>query len=686
MLAGGVLPVTSVRAAVPLGLALVLAVTCLGPPPALAQDDEIPSRPTGTAHRDLCSALMSKATDLAAVRVALDRDANPNSPCSVPYTRRKIHAAGALMSIVTGGLWLLTPIVDEDLLTEAEVEYRSVPPLRLAADLRDPALMGLLLEAGASVGTLDGAFQDAVDRGDLTWAGHLVDLGAERRLTRLPAEAFEGNQLPSLLAMAPDLTGVTIAWTGEASVYFGRHPMLLDELLAAGMPSTALAGAFSAAVEHDQLAWAEALAEGGAQRDVHALPAGALSSEQHLQRVMNLDPDLSGLRISVDRIHGALDANPVLVDQLTSGGFDLVDLAFDLMAIRDYPGLDRLFDAGLKPGAVSSRRHDRTLLERAVRDGDLEAVTYLLERGAVPVQHGDYHPVHEAAYDGRLDLVALLIDALPEGQRTPSWESVLRIGAEFGNPAVAEAALPHVVGVNPEVVDELAFDAAYFGRARVVDLLVAHSARPTTTAQRALHAAAANGYAGLFGSLVAAGADPNAVDPGGDTALHLAIRDSYEDRGEVVAALVDLGADPSRTDSAGATPLEVALEARNDRNAQALLAGGADPNAPLADGALPLADALDRQAWGLATILVDGGAEVHRRMIRDAVFGNSWLRPPPDLLRVLVAHEDRAGPAFYRSQARWAGFFGHPEEEVQILEQAADDRRDDRLRKRRERR
>lgn len=677
MLAGGVLPVAAAHRVVSRRLAAGLLIACLfGPGGAHAQDGEVPVVASDRAHRDLCSALLARGTDLAAVRSALDRGANPNSSCSVPYTRRKIHAAGALMSIVTGGLWLLTPILDEDLLTEAEVHYRAVPPLRLAADLRDPALMGLLLDAGASVGSLDGAFQDAVDHGDLSWATHLVDLGVERRLTHLPPVVFEKGQLESLLAMQPDLTGLTIAWTGESAGYFGRHPGQLDDLLAAGLPPTTLDGAFSVAVEHDELAWAEVLADRGARRDVQALPSGALSSEQHLQRVINLDPDLSGLRISVDRIHRALDTNPVLVEQLTSGGFDLVDLAFDLLAVGDYPGMERLFDAGLEPGAVSKRRLDRTLLARAVRDGEAEAVVFLLDRGAVPVQHGDYHPVDEAAFDGRLDLVALLIGALPDGQRAPSWESVLRIGSEFGNPEVVEAALPHVVAVNPQVVDDLAFDAAYFGRAEVVDILVARSARPAHTAQRALHAAAANGYAGLVHALVAAGADVDGADPGGDAALHLAVRDCYEDRSDVLSALFELGADPSSRDASGATALELALVARNDRNAGALLAGGADPNAPLTGGSPPLEDALDREAWGMATILIDEGAEVHRRMIREAVFADSWLRPPLDLLRALVAHEDRAGPAFYRGQARWARFFDHPEEEIQILEAAADERRD----------
>ncbi len=663
-------------------LAALLLIALLWLPQARAQDDEVPRGAAASAHHELCDALLAKGTDLAAVRSALAGGANPNTTCSVPYTRRKIHAAGALMSVVTGGLWLLTPLLDEDLLTEARVEYRSVAPLRLAADLRDPALMALLTEAGASVGTLDGAFQDAVDHGDVTWASHLAELGVERRLTHLGPVIFEKGAVASLLALDPDISGLTIAWNAESVGTFERQPDLLDQLLRGGMPASAMDGAFAAAVEQDQLAWAGTLAERGARRDVRALPSGALASERRMQLLLNLDPDLAALRLSVDEVGSALDHNPVLVAQLTSGGFDLVDLAFDLLAVRDYGGLDRLFDSGLDPNAQSRQRHDVTLLARAVRDGETEAVVFLLDHGALPVQHSDYHPVDEAAFDGRLDLVTLLIDALPPGQRAPQWEDVLRIGVEFGNPEVALAALPHVVGANPQVVDDLAFDAACYGRGTLVDLLITHSARPAPAAQRALHGAAANGYAGLLPSLVAAGADPDGIDPGGDAALHLTIRGSYEDRGAVIAALVELGADPDLRNGEDATPLELAMAERHDRNATTLLAAGADPNAPLSSGIGPLEDALDREAWALALGLVEGGATVHKRMVRQMVFADTWRTPPPELFQALVAHEDRAGPAFYRSQARWASFLGRSGEVVSVLSQAAEDRKAQRRRDR----
>jgi hypothetical protein len=57
-------------------------------------------------------------------------------------------------------------------------------------------------------------------------------------------------------------------------------------------------------------------------------------------------------------------------------------------------------------------------------------------------------------------------------------------------------------------------------------------------------------------SLVAAGADPNAVDLGGVTALHRAIRNRCA---AAVGALLDAGADPLRPNKKGSTPMKLAL-------------------------------------------------------------------------------------------------------------------------------
>ena len=93
----------------------------------------------------------------------------------------------------------------------------------------------------------------------------------------------------------------------------------------------------------------------------------------------------------------------------------------------------------------------------------------------------------------------------------------------------------------------------------------------------ALADGARRGDAEAVGALLAAGADPDARQGDGATALHWA---AYRDDAEMAAALIQAGADVERANRYGVTPL--ALAARNGSAAviTRLLAAGADPNDP----------------------------------------------------------------------------------------------------------
>lgn len=112
-----------------------------------------------------------------------------------------------------------------------------------------------------------------------------------------------------------------------------------------------------------------------------------------------------------------------------------------------------------------------------------------------------------------------------------------------------------------------------------------------------LHAAAWRGDLGEIRRLVHDGADVNATDDLGATALYWAARGGHrpgphqcgdEDAGrpEVIAALLELGANPNVQDrrpkgfgrSSGWTPLFVALHHEQFGSARVMLEHGADPN------------------------------------------------------------------------------------------------------------
>lgn len=114
--------------------------------------------------------------------------------------------------------------------------------------------------------------------------------------------------------------------------------------------------------------------------------------------------------------------------------------------------------------------------------------------------------------------------------------------------------------------------AAFFGHAKVVDLLLTHGAdvaarSRNSTGNTPLHAALAGNHAFVAGQLIGAGADVNAADAAGWRPLHLAAANANLD---AIAALIAQGADVSAANDAGQTPLALAQE-KNHREAAALL-------------------------------------------------------------------------------------------------------------------
>ncbi len=125
----------------------------------------------------------------------------------------------------------------------------------------------------------------------------------------------------------------------------------------------------------------------------------------------------------------------------------------------------------------------------------------------------------------------------------------------------------------------------------IIKLLLASGADPNardSSGETALHIMLKNGDAGALPGhinslkgLLAAGADPNARDASGETPLHR-VRNGYD-----VELLVAAGADPNLTSRAGNTPLHEAARQRKAMIVRALLVAGADPCAQNHDGDTP---------------------------------------------------------------------------------------------------
>jgi len=112
-------------------------------------------------------------------------------------------------------------------------------------------------------------------------------------------------------------------------------------------------------------------------------------------------------------------------------------------------------------------------------------------------------------------------------------------------------------------------------------------------------------------ALLQHGADPNAKDKNGMSALAYA---AYLGNADVVKALLEKGADVDSKDNSGGTPLLGACMKGNDDISRLLLEKGADPGI-----GRPLTPAVIQGNSGLVKALIDNGADVNAKSERDGV-------------------------------------------------------------------
>lgn len=111
-------------------------------------------------------------------------------------------------------------------------------------------------------------------------------------------------------------------------------------------------------------------------------------------------------------------------------------------------------------------------------------------------------------------------------------------------------------------------------------------------------------------SLLAEGADPDASQPDGATALHWAV---YRDNLDMVNALLAAGADINSVNRLGASPLYIAAKSGNGELIGRLVDAGADPNLALQMNETPVMTASRSGAVTGVRKLVTAGADVNVR-------------------------------------------------------------------------
>lgn len=121
--------------------------------------------------------------------------------------------------------------------------------------------------------------------------------------------------------------------------------------------------------------------------------------------------------------------------------------------------------------------------------------------------------------------------------------------------------------------------------------------------------AARLGHADVAMALLSAGANANAIDRGGDSALHWFA--GAEENLAAVEALLDAGADINARDGCGATPISSAVYWKSKDIVETLIRRGADIAIPYEyGGRTPLHVAAAEDAPEIAELLVKAGAQL----------------------------------------------------------------------------
>jgi len=292
-------------------------------------------------------------------------------------------------------------------------------------------------------------------------------------------------------------------------------------------------------------------------------------------------------------------------------------------------------------------------LHRAAGNGDLAAVKRLLGHGAgVNSKDGDgWTPLHWAAYEGRTEVVAFLLEsgaardaeAEKPGELNQEllntdfvrpvaperWTSLhkrhnatpLKAALAKGREGAAELLLDPVL--NEAQRNDLLFWAVNWGYGRGVAIMLAHGADANAKDEAGwspLHWAARDKSAPTVEALLKAGADPNARapsrefpghrmryrTPGAQTALHLGATDP-----KVVRLLLEAGAEVNARDGEGNTPLHEAGWC--GKSVKLLLEHGAEIEAQNNKGETALMEAMGFYDKSGRDVLLAHGANVNAK-------------------------------------------------------------------------
>lgn len=263
-------------------------------------------------------------------------------------------------------------------------------------------------------------------------------------------------------------------------------------------------------------------------------------------------------------------------------------------ALTGNPAIIRLLlDAGADANAVDDG--GRTPLHEGAKNDNPVVAVHLLAAGADPhaLDNDGYTPLHHSAARGENGRVIARLLAAGSEVRAESNDGRTPLHSALRYDAVRDVVSALIQGGGAESLTPLQLGALQ-GDAAVVTSLLAEGADPNAVdgyGWSSLHFAVPRAGPETVSALLAAGADPNAMTIGGLAALHLAARQRTSD---VVSDLLGAGADPNAVageddEEEAGTPLHLATRWNDDSSiVLALLDGGADAAARDRNGHRPV--------------------------------------------------------------------------------------------------
>jgi serine/threonine-protein phosphatase 6 regulatory ankyrin repeat subunit A len=256
--------------------------------------------------------------------------------------------------------------------------------------------------------------------------------------------------------------------------------------------------------------------------------------------------------------------------------------------------IDVINDLLSKGANINAVSESGTALHIACRSGNMKLVNFLLDHGADPalldskgasplnICSSNMYSGQEIPFD-RLMAKGVNIDAVDQG-----GESALFRAVQNSNEKLVERLLS--LGANPNFIGSSgnAILPAAVRRIEMTQLLVNKGANVNLAGKNgtALSAAISSRDMTTIGFLLSKGADINAADQQGNTALHQAATNMNAEA--TIKMLITNGASPNVKNLEGNTPLHLATRSRNIEAVNALLANGARVNERNFAGQTPL--------------------------------------------------------------------------------------------------